>query len=118
MPAPSSREKLSHRLSERASKSLRERADRITGGTPRVAGSKAGKSAMAPPAWTPRRADAAGALTPAARRLLDRSSLGTAAIRRAEAMDRAAAWEGAKAEKDLNRVRWTPTPSPVTRRDG
>lgn len=70
---------------------------------------------MPPPSWTPRRAEASGSLTPAAKRLLDRSTMGTAASRRADAMGRAAGWEKNK-DKDLNRVRWTPTPSPVTRR--
>jgi protein DGCR14 len=41
--------------------------------------------------------------------------MGTAASRRAEAMGRTAGWENNK-DKNLNRVRWTPTPSPVTRR--
>ncbi|KAI0271332.1 nuclear protein DGCR14 [Gloeopeniophorella convolvens] len=73
------------------------------------------KGDMAPPTWTPRRAEAPGALTPAAKRLLDRTTLGTAASRRADAMGKIAGWESKK-DKDLNRVRWTPTPSPVTRR--
>jgi protein DGCR14 len=44
--------------------------------------------------------------------------MGTAAARRAEAMERMAGWDGSAKgkEKDLNRVRWTPTPSPVTKR--
>jgi protein DGCR14 len=76
---------------------------------------------MGPPTWTPRRTE--GNLTPAAKRLLDRSTMGTAAARRAEAMGRMAGWEGSgrkekEKEKDLNHVRWTPTPSPVTRRGG
>jgi len=76
---------------------------------------------MGPPTWTPRRTE--GNLTPAARRLLDRSTMGTAAARRAEAMGRMAGWEGRGGpggkgkETDLNHVRWTPTPSPVTRRE-
>jgi protein DGCR14 len=74
---------------------------------------------MGPPTWTPRRTE--GNLTPAAKRLLNRSTMGTAAARRAEAMGRMAGWEGSSGgdkgkEKDLNHVRWTPTPSPVTRR--
>lgn len=77
---------------------------------------------MAPPSWTPKRAEAQGGLTPAAKRLLDRTTMGSAAARRAEAMSRMAGWEGSGSdrrtgkEKDLNRVRWTPTPSPVTRK--
>lgn len=75
---------------------------------------------MGPPTWTPRRTE--GSLTPAAKRLLDRSTMGTTAARRAEAMGRMAGWEGSgggtgkEKEKDLNHVRWTPTPGPVTRR--
>ena len=73
---------------------------------------------MPPPSWTPRRSEAAGNLTPAARRLLERSTLGTAAMRRAEAMEHTAGWEGGSKvkEKDLNRMRWTPAPSPTARR--
>jgi len=121
--APSAREQLSQRLSAKASKSLRAKAGLLgLSGiirTPRsVRGtSSTSKASMPPPSWTPRRADALGALTPAGRRLLDRTSMGTAAARRAEVMNRNAGWEGTSArEKDLNRVRWTPTPSPVTRR--
>jgi protein DGCR14 len=121
---PSAREQLSHRLSNSASKSLRAKAELL--GVPglrtpssirnNIAGSTR-KGSMPPPSWTPRRAE--GGLTPAARRLLDRTTMGTAASRRADAMDRTSGWErtGSKArEQDLNRVRWTPTPSPVTRR--
>ncbi|KAH9922997.1 nuclear protein DGCR14 [Amylocystis lapponica] len=119
--APSSRERLSHKLSNKASKSLRAKAGLM--GLPGISrtpgGGNARRGSMPPPSWTPRRADATGALTPAARRLLDRTTMGTAASRRAEAMGKMAGWEGSSArdkEKDLNRVRWTPTPSPVTRR--
>lgn len=127
LPAISSREAISHKLSHNASKSLRAKAGLLglgpsgrTSGISRtplsVGGPKPGS--MAPPSWTPRRSDAVGNLTPAARRLLNRSTMGTAAARRADAMGKMAGWEGtAKGkEKDLNRVRWTPTPSPVTRR--
>jgi protein DGCR14 len=78
-----------------------------------------GSGTMAPPSWTPRRADAVGSLTPAAKRLLGRTTTGTAAARRAETMGEIASWEGAGPkgkDKDLNRVRWTPTPSPATGR--
>ena len=106
--APTKREVLSHKLSSSAAKSLRAKASLLgTGNTRR-------KGDMAPPSWTPRRAEASGSLTPAGKRLLDRSTMGTAASRRAEAMGKTAGWE--KKDKDLNRVRWTPTPSPVTRR--
>lgn len=121
---PSAREQLSHRLSNSASKSLRAKAELFsvpglrTPSSVRssIAGSTRNRS-MPPPSWTPRRAE--GALTPAARRLLGRTTLGTAAARRADAMDKTSGWEttGSKArDHDLNRVRWTPTPSPVTRR--
>jgi protein DGCR14 len=106
--APTKREVLSHKLSSSAAKSLRAKASLLGVSHTRR------KADMPPPSWTPRRAEASGALTPAARRLLDRTTMGTAASRRAEAMGRAAAWENNK-DKDLNRVRWTPTPS-VTRR--
>ncbi|GBE77837.1 predicted protein [Sparassis crispa] len=119
---PSTRERISHKLSSDAAKSLRAKAGLL--GLPGISrtlrsGVKRDGS-MPPPSWTPRRADAPGGLTPAAKRLLDRTTMGTAAARRAEAMGRIAGWEGSAAAKarvkDLNRVRWTPTPSPVTRR--
>ncbi|KAJ6604767.1 nuclear protein DGCR14 [Mycena vulgaris] len=124
MPTPSSREVISHKLSNNASKSLRVKAGLmgLGGRTPGisrtpVSGGTSKKGGMAPPSWTPRRSEAAGSLTPAARRLLDRSTMGTAAARRAEAMDKIARWDGSKGkEQDLNRVRWTPTPGPVTKR--
>jgi len=121
IPAPSSREVISHKLSNNASKSLRTKAG-LLGLGPKTLGisripagnGRKGGGSMPPPSWTPRRADIPGNLTPAARRLLDRTTMGTAAARRAEAMGRIAGWEGAgnrAKEKDLNRVRWTPTPS-------
>lgn len=128
LPAHSSREIISHKLSNAASKNLRAKAGLLghgqLGRTPGISRTPAGtdsgskKGSMAPPSWTPRRSDAAGNLTPAARRLLDRSTMGTAAARRAGAMERMAGWDGSAKgkEKDLNRVRWTPTPSPVTKR--
>jgi len=102
--APTKREVLSHKLSSSAAKSLRAKASLL--------GARK-KGDMAPPSWTPRRAEASGSLTPAAKRLLDRTTMGTAASRRAEAMGKTAGWEK---DKDLNRVRWTPTPSSGTRR--
>ncbi|KAF9499767.1 hypothetical protein BDN71DRAFT_1441346 [Pleurotus eryngii] len=128
--APSSRESLSHRLSNDASRRLRAKADLINGGrTPShslgkksmsALGATVRKGAMPPPSWTPQRNVAAtpGSLTPAAKRLLDRTTLGTAATRRAEAMTRSAGWEDRQheKEKELDKVRWTPTPSPATRR--
>lgn len=126
LPGPSSREVISHKLSANASKSLRTKAGLLQGGkTPGISRTPAGSGtstrrnqSMGPPTWTPRRTE--GNLTPAAKRLLDRSTMGTAAVRRAEAMSRMAGWEGGSGkvkEKDLNHVRWTPTPSPITRRD-
>ncbi|KAI0830651.1 nuclear protein DGCR14 [Trametes gibbosa] len=116
---PTSRERLSHRLSNDASKSLRAKAGLLGGlsGLSRSSGSgSARRGSMPPPSWTPRKSEAPGSLTPAAKRLLDRT-MGTAASRRADAMGRLSGWEGDRAkERDLQRVRWTPTPSPVTRR--
>ncbi|KAJ7235898.1 nuclear protein DGCR14 [Mycena haematopus] len=120
LPAPTSRENVAHKLSNNASKSLRVKAGLLGlgGRTPGIASrtpaSLSKKGAMAPPSWTPRRSEAAGNLTPAARRLLDRTTMGAMASRRAEAMDRIAGWDGK--QKDLNRVRWTPTPSAAPKR--
>ncbi|KAG5353373.1 hypothetical protein C0989_007518 [Termitomyces sp. Mn162] len=118
IPAMSSREMISHKLSTKASKSLRAKAGLLGLSTPGIRATPTTKGSMAPPSWTPRRSEAAGNLTPAARRLLERSTMRTAGLRRAEAMDRSAGWDSdAKVkDKELNRVRWTPTPSPVTRR--
>ncbi|EIW64427.1 uncharacterized protein TRAVEDRAFT_33212 [Trametes versicolor FP-101664 SS1] len=117
---PSSRERLSHRLSNDASKSLRAKAGLLGGlpGSSRLSGSGAARrGSMPPPSFTPRKSEAPGSLTPAARRLLDRSTMGTAASRRADAMGRLSGWEGERSkERDLQKMRWTPTPSPVTRR--
>lgn len=121
IPDISSREVMSRKLADHASKSLRAKAGLLgRGSRPGLIKKSAsiGKAQMAPPSWTPRRSEAAGNLTPAGRRLLERSTLGTAALRRSEVMERTASWDGntnAKENED-NRVRWTPTPSPVTRR--
>ncbi|KAI0361249.1 hypothetical protein OH77DRAFT_1468620 [Trametes cingulata] len=119
---PTSRERLSHKLSNDAAKSLRAKAG-LLGGIPGLSRSSGNSSArrgsMPPPSWTPRKSEAPGSLTPAARRLLDRTTMGTAASRRADAMGRLSGWEGGSdrsKERDLQKVRWTPTPSPVTRR--
>ncbi|KZT30509.1 hypothetical protein NEOLEDRAFT_1052984 [Neolentinus lepideus HHB14362 ss-1] len=120
IPAPTSREALSHRLSATAGKSLKARANLLMGGTSSRSAPvnrTSRKGSMAPPSYTPRKVDATGNLTPAARKLLDKTTMRTAATRRAEAMGKIAGWEGSgKRMTDLNRVRWTPTPSPVTRR--
>ena len=117
--APSSRETLSHKLSANAAKSLRAKAGLLNGSTPllgRTPSRTPARGPMAPPQWTPRRADAAGNLTPAAKRLLDRTTLGMAAARRADAIGKNTGWggNGNSKEKDLNHMRWTPTP--VTRK--
>ncbi|KAF8912774.1 nuclear protein DGCR14 [Gymnopilus junonius] len=117
IPEISAREAISHRLSDSASKSLRAKAEKLNSSsrTPRTIKSTllGKKGSMGPPSFTPRKAQAAGNLTPAARRLLQRTAMGTAASRRAEAMEQNAGWDlGSKGkEKDLSRVRWTPTPT-------
>ena len=120
LPEISSREAISHRLSNNASKSLRAKAGLLglgQHGRPPGISVPIRKGNMPPPSWTPRRSEAAGNLTPAARRLLERSTMGAAAAKRAEVMERVADWHGrAGKERELNRVRWTPTPSPVARR--
>ncbi|KAF7339371.1 hypothetical protein MSAN_02151000 [Mycena sanguinolenta] len=121
IPAPTSRENIAQKLSNTASKSLRVKAGLLGlgGRTPGIASrtpvsASSKKGSMGPPTWTPRRSEAAGNLTPAARRLLDRTTMGAMASRRAEAMDRMADWDGK--QKDLNRVRWTPTPGTGAKR--
>ena len=105
----SSREAISHKLSSKASKSLRAKAGLLglgqLGRTPGIATPPSRKGDMAPPLWTPRKSDAAGNLTPAARRLLDRTTMGAAAAK-AQRIP----------ETDLNKVRWTPTPHSISRR--
>ena len=111
IPAISSREAISHKLSNNAAKSLRAKAEMLGSGQANRTPRTGKRGSMAPPSWTPRRSEAAGNLTPAARRLLERSTMGTAAARRAESMARTSGWETRGKEKDLDRVRWTPTPS-------
>ena len=122
IPDISAREAMSHKLSDKASRSLRAKSDMFN---PAIRGLRFAKTplsgkkgTMAPPSMTPRRSEAAGNLTPAARRLLHRTTLGTAASRRAEAMEQSAGWDlGARGkDRGVDKVRWTPTPSPVTRR--
>lgn len=125
---PSSREVIGMKLSNKAVKSLRAKAALMNGGggirslVSRTPGPRQGeRGSMPPPSSTPRKADAMGALTPAARRLLDRTTSGVAGARRADAMGKASGWEGKSAkakekEKDLNKVRWTPSPAPVARK--
>jgi len=102
----SSREALSRRLANSASKNLRAKAEMTGLQTPGVSRGGKSKGNMGPPSWTPRRAEAAGNLTPAARRLLERSTSGAVLAKRAET-----AGTGSGRERDLNRVRWTPTPT-------
>jgi protein DGCR14 len=109
---PSNRERISHKLSANASRSLRAKAILLGGGrTPGISRTpslerKRGK--MGPPTWTPTRSEVAGNLTPAAKRLLNR----TMASRRSDAMEKTSNLQGGSStkEKDLNKVRWTPTP--------
>lgn len=127
LPPPSARETISHKLSNKAVKSLRAKAALMGGGssglgfrTPTSTRS-VGSGSMPPPNWTPRKADAAGGLTPAAKRLLDRTTIGVAGSRRADAMGKTSGWESSSAkakakEKDLNKIRWTPSPAPVARK--
>ncbi|KAG6832446.1 hypothetical protein H0H92_001492 [Tricholoma furcatifolium] len=118
IPAMTSREVISHKLSTKAAKSLRAKAG-FFGRAESTPGIRATPKpgAMGPPTWTPRRSEAAGNLTPAARRLLERSTGTTARARRAEAMERSVGWDsgGKGKDTDLNRVRWTPTPNSTTR---
>ena len=123
IPAPSARESLGLKLSSNASKSLRAKAALMNSGSGlglRTPSSLRGKGdgSMPPPNWTPRKADAAGTLTPAAKRLLDRTTMGVAGSRRADVMGKNSGWDSSQKakEKDLNRVRWTPSPAPVARR--
>src|ERR1700722_19268424 len=117
LPAITPRELISHKLSNNASKSLRAKAGllgiRSLGKTPRRAtplihGDK--RRSMPPPTCIPRKADAAGNLTPAAKSLLDRTTIalrGTGAAK--------SGGSGTGREKGLDRIRWTPTPSPIVR---
>lgn len=105
----SSREALSRKLATSASKSLRAKAEIMGLRTPGISrgpisGGKV-KGNMGPPTRTPKRAEAAGNLTPAAKRLLERSTLGAAAVRKTEAS------AVSRQETDLKRLRWTPTPA-------
>ena len=108
---PSNRERISHKLSANASKSLRAKAILLGGKTPGVSRKSSlerTRGNMGPPTWTPKRAEVAGNLTPAAKRLLSR----TMASRRPDATEKTPSSQGGSSakEKDLNKVRWTPTP--------
>ncbi|KIK71167.1 hypothetical protein GYMLUDRAFT_33303 [Collybiopsis luxurians FD-317 M1] len=114
IPTPTSREVLSQKLSSKASKSLRAKAEMLGlgGATPGIKSTARTKASMGPPSWTPttsrRSSQAAGNLTPAAKRLLDRT-MGTGAQRRADAMEKSAGWASGGG-RDMSKVRWTPTP--------
>ncbi|GJJ09518.1 hypothetical protein Clacol_003741 [Clathrus columnatus] len=108
LPPPTTRERVAHKLASTASRSLRAKASLLSG-TPTPFG---GRESSGRKGMTPRHS---GLLTPAARRLLDRTAgLGTTASRRAEAMQRGTNWEGTGKGKDMSGMRWTP--SPITRR--
>ncbi|KAF9651905.1 hypothetical protein BDM02DRAFT_425286 [Thelephora ganbajun] len=105
---PSSRERISHKLSANASKSLRAKAILLGSGKTSGISRTQTRGDMGPPTWTPKRAEVMGNLTPAAKRLLNR----TMASRRSDAMEKTSNWqEGSSTkEKDLSKIRWTPTP--------
>ncbi|KAF9044822.1 hypothetical protein BDZ89DRAFT_1191718 [Hymenopellis radicata] len=106
-----SQKRISHKLSNNASKSLRAKATLLGVRTPGLTPMPGRKGSMPPPSWTPRRSEAAGNLTPAAKRLLDRTTMGALASRRAEAMERTSGWATSQPkERDMKRIRWTPTP--------
>ncbi|KZT42587.1 hypothetical protein SISSUDRAFT_998788 [Sistotremastrum suecicum HHB10207 ss-3] len=110
IPNLTPREVTANKLSSDASRSLRNKAAMMAGSTPRASSGAKRKTNMDPPSWTPKHAP--GNLTPAARRLLDRTVGSTARTRRAEVMGASAGWEGKKPDKgkDISRVRWTPSP--------
>lgn len=112
---PSRRDALSHRLSNKASKSLAQRAALLSPypqGQSAMPGSQHGpirsskrpKGNMPPPVMTPRRSEVL--LSPAARRLLGRTGGGPTLSQR-EGWGEAATRPG----KDLGRERWTPSPA-------
>lgn len=117
LPAPTQREKVAHKLSSTASRSLRAKASLLSGtpGPSRLSLSKGRQAGDMTAPDTPR--PHPGLLTPAAKRLLDRTAgLGTSAARRAEVMHQGSNWEGAKSKaRDIGKVRWTPSPSPASR---
>lgn len=111
LAGPTPRERAAHKLSSSASRSLRAKASLLSG-TPLPKNLlRQGGIHGAPKTPRPH----ADMLTPAARRLLDRTKgLGLSASRRADVMQHEANWEGKKAGS-LRNVRWTP--SPVTRKN-
>lgn len=112
---PSRRDALSHRLSNKASKSLAQRAALLSphpSGRPSTPGSQYGpirsakrsKGNMPPPMMTPRRSEVS--LSPAARKLLNRTGAGSMLAER-EGWGEAAT----RPAKDLGKERWTPSPA-------
>ncbi|KAG9090376.1 hypothetical protein FRC06_001112 [Ceratobasidium sp. 370] len=109
---PSRRDMLSHRLSNKASKSLAQRAALLTPRPPSTPGSQPGpartakraRGNMPPPMMTPRRSEIS--LSPAARKLLNRTGGGSILSER-EGWGEAAT----RPPKDLGRERWTPSPA-------
>ena len=110
--APSKREQTGMKLSMKASRSIREKAARLSGSTrtPRT------RSDMPPPGATPRKN--VEDLTPAARALLARTATGKKMGTGGDTPLRSGGLFGSKdsagIDRDLRRVRWTP--SPMTRR--
>ncbi|KAL5635737.1 hypothetical protein ACGC1H_004520 [Rhizoctonia solani] len=112
---PSRRDLLSHRLANKASKSLAQRAALLSPHptrTPATPSSQLGpirakqsRGNMPPPMMTPRRSEIS--LSPAARRLLNRTGGGSTSAQR-EGWGEAAT----KQSKDLAKERWTPSPAP------
>jgi protein DGCR14 len=108
IPQMTSREAIAHKLSNKAARNLRVKADMFTPKSNKTKSlDQRTKGSMGPPTWTPRRSDAAGNLTPAARRLLERTAI-TAIPARTDAEQGSG---GQAKERDLDRIRWTPTPS-------
>ncbi|KAG8736031.1 hypothetical protein FRC12_017806 [Ceratobasidium sp. 428] len=114
---PSRRDALSHRLSNKASKSLAQRAALLTPRPPSTPGSQPGpvrparrtRGNMPPPMMTPRRSEIS--LSPAARKLLNRTGGGSILSER-EGWGEAAT----RPQKDLGSERWTPSPAAQRRR--
>jgi protein DGCR14 len=111
---PSRRDLLSHRLANKASKSLTQRAALLSPHPTRASATpnshigpvrtKQTRGNMPPPMMTPRRSEVS--LSPAARRLLSRTGGGSVTTQR----------EGwgetvTKQSKDLAKERWTPSPA-------
>jgi len=101
---PSQRETVAHKLPSRATKSLKNQVLLSDGG-------KGSKQNSKTPSMTPRHST--GNLTPAARRLLDRTVGGSVASnRRADAMGRTSNWgvRDLPISHSLSDISWTPTP--------